>query len=332
MYALMGGFVAGLAGLLLLLVAVLAWPLNSAKWPSAQGVALETRDVEPIQPLPLLAPKHSDQVAIGRRLFHDPNLSSNGQVACASCHDLLQAGTDGRRVSLGVEDRPGRRNAPSVFNAAFNVRQMWDGRFLTLEEQVSGPLQDPDEMASSWPKVLAYVTQDADYVSAFAQAYAGEVSVRTITHAIAEFERSLVTPSRFDRWLDGDALALDAREVAGYQRFKSLGCAACHQGVNVGGNLFERFGVAGVPADSPVSRTDQGRAKVTGRLEDVGVFKVPSLRNVVFTAPYFHDGSVDSLPEAIALMGRAQLGKELSDEDVLLLTYFLNSLTWEAQW
>ncbi len=296
--------------------------------PHRRADAVVTR--EPIEPLPLDVQVPIHKAALGERLFHDPTLSADRTVSCATCHPLDKAGADRLRVSQGIGGRQGKRNAPTVFNAAFNFAQFWDARVATLEDQVSGPLTNPDEMGSNWTEVVARLSADAAYRAEFTRLYTDGITPGNVADAIAAFERTLITPnSRFDRYLRGEQDALNAVEMRGYARFKELGCASCHQGVNIGGNLVQRFGVmdpAMKYAPAP-ARADRGRFDITGREEDRYVFKVPSLRNVAVTPPYFHGGGVNDLGEAVAIMGRSQLGRELSDEDRTLIVAFLRSLT-----
>lgn len=285
------------------------------------------------QPLPAPPPVSEAKRALGERLFFEPRLSADNSISCASCHELARGGADHRRVSVGVGGALGNVNAPTVFNAALSIAQFWDGRASTLEEQAAGPVHNPVEMASSWPQVLAKLRLDTSYVEAFAQVYPGQAMTgERIVDAIATYERSLLTESRFDRFLRGDSAALGTLEQAGYQRFQDFGCASCHQGALLGGNMFQRFGVmADYFAGKPVKPADLGRFNVTGREEDRHVFKVPSLRNVAVTPPYFHDGSAETLDEAIVVMGRYQLGRELEPADVAALSAFLGALTGEWQ-
>jgi cytochrome c peroxidase len=284
----------------------------------------------PLPPAPALPP---DKVALGRRLFVDKRLSRDNSVACATCHDPARGGVDRLPVSVGVGGQRGAVNAPTVFNAALNFAQFWDGRADSLEDQVAGPVLNPVEMASNWAEVIAKLDQDDGYRADFARLFPGQgISAETIAAAIATFERTLLTPdSRFDRFLRGDPTVLSPTELEGYRRFVSYGCAACHQGANVGGNMYQRFGAVGSrPQTLPMRPADLGRFNVTHREQDRHVFKVPSLRNVAVTGPYFHDGHIASLDEAVALMGRAQLGRELSSADVQLIVAFLGTLTGEC--
>lgn len=287
--------------------------------------------ISPLPPAPLLAPA---KVALGERLFNEPRLSRDDSLACAGCHDLSKGGTDRRRFSVGVDGQQGGINAPTVFNSGFNFVQFWDGRAATLEDQAAGPVHNPVEMDSNWDQVLTKLKADADYQRLFGEAYRDGITAANIVDAIATYERTLVTPSRFDRYLSGDATALDADEREGYRRFKEYGCTSCHQGTHVGGNMFQRFGILkDYFAGRSPTPADLGRYNVTRREEDRHVFKVPSLRNVAVTAPYFHDASAATLDEAVAIMGRYQLGRELTDKDRRLITAFLRSLTgqWQGQ-
>jgi cytochrome c peroxidase len=286
----------------------------------------------PLPPVPRLPP---DKVALGRALFFDPRLSHDNTIACATCHDLTTAGHDARRFSVGVGGAVGTVNAPSVFNAGLNFVQFWDGRAASLEEQAAGPVHNPVEMASNWNEVIAKLSADTDFGAKFRRVYPDGLTPTAIVDAIATFERTLLTVnSPFDKYLRGDAGALDALAQEGYRQFRDLGCASCHQGVNIGGNMFQRFGVMSEcpstgSAGGETTKSDLGRYNVTGLEEDRRVFKVPSLRNVALTAPYFHNGSVASIDEAVIAMGRCQLGRELSAAEIRALVAFLNSLTGE---
>jgi len=322
--------------LILLAVSVL-WLLPSAGSPvtpvSPAAEIGRAHRGEPISPLPRTVDLPAAKLSLGERLFRDTRLSRDNTVSCATCHDLALGGTDRRQFSKGVDGKVGSINAPTVFNSGFNFVQFWDGRAATLEEQVGGPINNPIEMASNWEQVLSKLKMDDSYRADFSRAYPNGLTADNIANAIATYERSLVTPdSPFDRYLRGETAALTTEELAGYRRFKEYGCASCHQGVSVGGNLYQRFGVMrDYYADKKaLNDTDQGRYNVTKREEDRHVFKVPSLRNVALTAPYFHDGSAKTLEDAVAIMGRYQLGRELSDEDKRLLLAFLRSLT--GQW
>jgi len=298
-----------------------------------QPVPLARYSSEPIHPVVHAVVREPAKVTLGERLFKEPRLSRNDTIACLSCHDLGAGGVDHRKLPVGVDGQIGAINTPTVFNSSLNFVQFWDGRATSLEQQAAGPITNPKEMDSNWDQLLAKLKADAGYRAEFARLYPDGITAANVTDAIAAFERTLVTPdSRFDRYLRGDAGALTDDEREGYRRFKDFGCVSCHQGVNIGGNLFQRFGVMHDPlaGKRPLTEADLGRYNVTRREEDRQVFKVPGLRNVALTAPYFHDGSAATLEDAVATMGRAQLGRELSIEDTRLVVAFLRSLT--GQW
>jgi cytochrome c peroxidase len=305
--------------------------LSPAAAPRKEHKAVRFRS-EPIQPLLPARNLPPKVVALGERLFHDKRLSGDGTVACATCHVVAQGGDDGKRVSTGIHEQEGDINALSVLNCGFNVAQFWDGRAATLEEQMGGPLENPKEMGGNWPAALAALSREPSYRAEFEQAFGSGITEANVRSAIAHYERSLVTPnSSFDRWLRGDKNALSTDALAGYELFKAVGCVACHQGQNVGGNMFQRFGVIGdYFADRGNVRTeDYGRYNVTKSEADRFVFRVPSLRNVELTAPYFHDGSAATLEAAVRVMAKYQLGRALPDADVTRISAFLRSLTGE---
>lgn len=244
---------------------------------------------------------------------------------------LALGGADGRPRSVGIGGAIGAINAPTVLNSGLQFAQFWDGRARTLEEQIDGPLHDPAEMASSWPEALEKLGRDSALVQRFRELYPEGLQSETVKRALATFERSLLTPeSPFDRWLCGDDAALGASQLRGYALFTQYGCVSCHQGVAIGGNMFQRFGVVGDYFETrPPSRADLGRYNVTGELVDRHVFKVPSLRNVALTAPYFHDASAPTLEVAVTVMARHQLGRTLPSDDVADLVAFLRSLSGE---
>ncbi|SEN53628.1 cytochrome-c peroxidase [Pseudomonas sp. NFACC39-1] len=289
--------------------------------------------LKPLPPIPTLDPK---RVQLGLRLFNDPRLSLNNTLSCASCHRLGKGGADDKQFSLGFDGKPVEFNTPTVFNASLNFHQFWDGRVDTLEEQVHIVVTSPAEMGSTWKTVLQRIGQDPDYARGFDDAYPDGVTQANIQGALADYERTLLTPnSRFDQYLLGDTDILTPREKFGYQRFKAYGCIACHQGVNIGGNMFQKFGVMGdyfQDRGNP-SSADEGRFNVTGDESDRQVFKVPSLRNVAVTAPYFHDGSAPTLERAVEVMFQYQLGREPMKNDTELIVEFLKTLTgeWEGK-
>lgn len=289
---------------------------------------------EPLKPLPAVTRQIPERVALGRQLFHDTQLSVNNTLSCASCHQLEKNGADNRALSLGFDGQPVAVNTPTVFNASLNFRQFWDGRVETLEEQADVVITSPHEMGSDWATVVKRIGEDADYSRKFAAVYPDGVTKTNIQRALAAFERTLLTPgSRFDQYLLGNTAAISYEEKQGYQRFKEYGCIACHQGVNIGGNMFQKFGVFGdyIADRGQATEADQGRFNVTGDEADRSVFKVPGLRNVALTAPYFHDGSAATLERAVDVMFQYQLGRMPSEEDKSLIVLFLKTLNgrWE---
>lgn len=302
-------------------------------WQFATSMVAGTSLGEPISPVPAGPALDARKVEIGRRLFHDARLSGNGRVSCATCHDLARGGADGRARSAGFDGRMTPLNTPSVLNAALNFRQFWDGRAETLEAQVGMVVENPLEMGSRWARVVATVAGDAWYRPAFAAAFPEGVSRPAIEAAIATYERALVVRnSRFDAYLRGDRGVLSAQEKAGYYKFKQYGCVACHQGANVGGNMFQKFGLMGdYFADrGGATAADLGRYQETHKESDRYVFKVPSLRNVEHTAPYFHDGSAATLEQAVLVMFKYQLGRPASLADVADIVSFLRTLSAAA--
>jgi len=265
-------------------------------------------------------------VDLGRKLYYDPRLSKTGTVSCNSCHPLAKYGTTQTPVSTGINGRKGARNAPTVYNAAGHFAQLWDGRSPSVEKQAVMPIENGDEMGMTSAEAVSAIDRIAGYRDEFARVFPGiarPISVERIGVAIGAFEHGLVTPARWDRYLRGDTSALNVQEKAGAKQFANLGCIVCHTGPLVGGSMFERLG-ARVPWPAGA---DRGRRGVTGNLADDMVFKVPSLRNVAMTAPYFHDGSAKTLTEAVHMMARHQLGVELDDEEARELEAWLGSLT-----
>jgi cytochrome c peroxidase len=305
-------------------------------WPPAAIQAVDstaspsTPSNEPIQPIEALTHLNRGKVELGRKLFHDRRLSHDNQVSCADCHNLNTGGTDRRARSIGIHGAVGVINAPTVFNSGFNFSQFWDGRAPTLEKQIDDPVQNKTEMDSSWPEVIAKLKTSPEYVQSFFQIYSSDISGDLVKDSIAEFERSLSTPnSRFDRYLRHDTGALTPREQQGYHLFKSFGCASCHQGVNAGGNMYQKLGVmrSYFSDRGHLTKADQGRFNVTGDPKDIYMFKVPSLRNVELTPPYFHDGNAATLADAVRMMAKYQLGRHLSEDEIELIVEFLKTLT-----
>jgi cytochrome c peroxidase len=289
---------------------------------------------EPIQPIKRQLELDQTKVALGDKLFHEPQLSHTNTISCASCHNLSTGGVDRLVRSIGINGVVTSVNSPTVFNSGFNFRQDWDGGFETLEEQVEGAIKKPERMGSSWDEVIGKLKRSHFYTKAFSKIYEDGITSDNVADAIATFERSLITPnSRFDKFLRGDVNAITAEEKEGYRRFKNYGCVSCHQGVNLGGNLFQEFGIMGnyFSDRGKITPADFGRFNVTGNEEDRYVFKVPSLRNITLTAPYFHDGSAATLEQAISVMAKYQLGRDLSKETIDFIIKFLTTLTGEYQ-
>ena len=276
-----------------------------------------------------------DKVSLGKKLFRDQRISRDGKISCASCHDVAAGGADARALSIGTNGQIGAVNAPTAINVDFNSKLFWDGRASTLEDQIDGPLTNPKEMGASWDVVIHMLDDDASYHTAFADAYAGGVTRDNIKDAIAGYERSLVSiDAPFDRYLGGDRSALDAQQVEGYELFKTIGCVSCHQGRNVGGNMFEKIGIMDdyfAARGVPITEADLGRFNVTHDPNDKFTFRVPSLRLASRTAPYFHDGSIATLDQAIVAMGRYQLGKQLDAHDVAAIKSFIESLAGKVE-
>ncbi len=283
---------------------------------------------EPIQPIPLTVAFDPEKVELGKMLFFDPRLSKSGVISCNSCHNLATGGVDGLPRSIGHQWRFGGINAPTVLNSRYNIAQFWDGRAKDLKEQAGGPIENPVEMAFSHNLAVKVVQSIPGYVDRFKRVYGSEqIDIDMITDAIAAFEETLITPnSRFDQWLRGDDQALTPEEKEGYRLFKEKGCISCHNGVGVGGNMFQKFGVV-KPYEKDL--TTLGRYEVTKNEADKYVFKVPILRNVERTAPYFHDGSTYSLSEAVNMMAEYQLGLQLTREETRKIVAFLKTLTGE---
>jgi cytochrome c peroxidase len=275
------------------------------------------------------------KVALGKRLYFDTQLSKQGKVSCNSCHDLEAFGVDHLSFSPGDEGQLGGRNSPTVLNAALHVAQFWDGRAADVEEQAGMPILNPVEMAIPDEKFLVKRLAAAPgYRAAFAAAFPADAEPLTYANirlALGAFERTLLTPSRFDAYLEGDRSALDERERAGLERFMSLGCTACHNGVTVGARFFRKFGLNDPYwVHTHSAKPDEGRYAQTGSPDDRYVFKVASLRNVAETGPFFHDGSVASLPEAVKIMAELQVGVQLDDAQAAEIAAFLHTLTGEV--
>ncbi len=303
------------------LLTVLFWLLI----PTTQAVAV-TRAGEPIQAIVAKKAPNPAAVELGKALFFDPRLSKSGYISCNSCHNLATGGADNLTSSIGHKWNLGPINSPTVLNSSYNLAQFWDGRAKDLIEQAGGPVANPGEMGSNHDLAVKVLHSIPGYAPLFVAAFGGgEITMPRVQQAIAAFEETLVTPgSRFDRWLGGDDAALSKDELSGYESFKNRGCAGCHNGPAVGGNSFQKLGlVKPFVTDSKI----EGRSAVTKNPADRNVFKVPTLRNVALTYPYFHDGSQWSLEGAVELMARHQLGIELEAPEVRNIVSFLKTLT-----
>lgn len=309
-------------------------PVKPAEPPKPRTVEIPADKLSAFAALPADVPSpdnpfSDEKIALGRMLFFEKRLSKNHDISCNSCHVLDTYGVDNQPTSTGHKGQKGARNSPSVYNAALHVAQFWDGRAATVEAQARGPVLNPVEMALPDAKAVEKVLSSMpEYVDAFKKAFPGDkkpVSFDNMAKAIGAFERKLLTPGRWDKFLAGDKTALTDAEKEGFLKFVETGCTACHNGPAVGGQTYMKLGlVTPWPNDK-----DLGRFEVTKNEADKLVFKVPSLRNVEKTAPYFHDGSVATLPEAVKLMAKHQLGKELSDADTASIIAFLGTLTGE---
>jgi len=285
-----------------------------------------TPNNEPIQPILPAQITDPAKVELGKQLFFDPRLSRSGFISCNSCHNLSMGGSDNLQTSIGHNWQQGPINSPTVLNSSLNVAQFWDGRAADLKEQAAGPIANPGEMAFTHTLAVDPLRSIPQYSEAFARVYGvQQITIDEVTDAIAEFEETLVTPfSRFDRWLLGDTQAMTEDELRGYQLFKDTGCVACHNGPAAGGNSFQKMGlVSAYETANPA----EGVAGLTGQDADRFKFKVPTLRNVELTYPYFHDGAYWTLEEAVDVMARLQLGRQLGDEDIASITAFLKTLT-----
>jgi cytochrome c peroxidase len=288
-----------------------------------------SKSLEALSPLPLTAFQDVKKVALGEKLFSDPRLSSQKKRSCASCHPLDSGAMDGRIRAESADGISILRNTPTLFNVAYNYFYNWDGIVTTLETHTEKVMLNPKIMNATWPGLLATLNADARYRQAFSALYADGLTKENLVDAVTSFELSLITPNaRFDRYLKGEKTLLDSDEQRGYELFISLGCVSCHQGTNIGGNLFQKFGIFGKPKGNP-NPVDEGRFSVTKNERDRGVYRVPSLRNVAVTAPYFHDGRAATLEEAVDIMAKNQLGKVLAAQDRKLVIKFLNTLTGE---
>jgi cytochrome c peroxidase len=290
----------------------------------APAIALAAN--EPIRPIEDAKPKNPDMVELGKMLFFDPRLSMSGFISCNSCHNLSLGGTDNLQTSIGHNWQQGPINSPTVLNSSMNLAQFWDGRAKDLKEQAGGPIANPKEMAFTHELAVDVLRSIPQYRARFQQLFgADKIDIGMVTAAIAAFEETLVTPdSRFDKWLKGDKQALNQTELEGYKLFKESGCTSCHNGATIGGSSFQKFGIY---ESYKTANKAEGRSAVTGRDADRFKFKVPNLRNVELTYPYFHDGAAETLEDAVDTMGRLQLGRKFTKEENARIVAFLKSLT-----
>lgn len=308
----------------------------------ASWIEHERGSKEPVCALPQNADVDPAKAALGERMFNDTRLSLDGTITCATCHILEQGGADeaDERVSEGINGLHGGVNAPTVYNAAYNIRQFWNGRAADLREQAEGPATNPVEMGDqTWDDIVARLREDKNLVAEFEALYPGEGLTRiTVTSVIAEFEKSLITPnSRFDQFLNGQQDILSEEEIAGYAAFRKYACASCHTGVILGGQSFEYMPLYGdyfADRDQAIAYNsdDEGLKGFTGLDEDMHRFKVPTLRNIERTAPYFHDGTMLTMEDAVRAMAKYELGKDLSEADVNHIVAFMRALTGESKY
>jgi len=279
---------------------------------------------EPITPLPQRVPIDQAKATLGKALFNDTLLSRDNTIACSSCHILDSGGDDNLKLSFGIKGQKGTINAPTVFNALYNHRQFWDGRAKNLKEQVEGPLLNPLEMGNTVENLIRTL-KASKYNKSFKKLYKDGVTMENIAQVISEFEKQLTTPNApFDRYLRGENDAINKLQKQGYSLFKSKGCISCHHGVNIGGNHFNKFGVV-----HKIDQSHLGRYNVTHNKRDRYYFKVPSLRNIALTAPYFHDGRTYDLKEVVKIMAKHQLGRKMTLDEINKIVAFLQTLNGE---
>ena len=315
----------------LILTMAVAGPVSAADWQALPDTA----------PAPADNPTTPAKVELGKMLYMDPRFSSTGTVSCNSCHNVMEGGDDSRSVSMGVHGKTGGRNAPTVWNSAFHSVQFWDGRANTLEDQAKGPVANPVEMGmSDVDEAMARVIAIPGYKAYFEKAFGPDsMTVENAARAVAAFERTLITPnSAYDKYVKGDKQAMTEQQIRGMNTFESAGCLACHSGpafngpgMEMGEGFYAKFPTF---ADNDYVATykidqDKGRAEVTGKDADANMFRVPTLRNITDTAPYFHNGSVNDLHEAVRVMAKTQLNRDLADGDVDDIVSFLGALTGE---
>ncbi|EOU2463428.1 cytochrome-c peroxidase [Vibrio navarrensis] len=288
--------------------------------------ALSSNRSEPVTPITPAQEIHLGKAELGKKLYFDPRLSKSGFISCNSCHNLSMGGSDNLKTSIGHNWQQGPINSPTVLNSSLNIAQFWDGRAADLKEQAGGPIANPGEMAFTHTLAIDVLQSIPQYVNEFKLVFGKEkIDIDQVTDSIAEFEKTLVTPnSRFDQWLMGDDNAITQSELEGYQLFKNSGCVACHNGSSLGGTSFQKMGLI---EPYQTANSAEGLSAVTGKDADRFKFKVPTLRNVALTYPYFHDGEAQTLTEAVDIMGRLQLGRTFTSDENQKIVAFLYTLT-----
>ena len=280
-----------------------------------------------IYPIPQNIEYNIQKAKLGKKLFFETKLSKNNTISCASCHFLTDGGDDNIKFSFGIDGKMGNINSPTVLNSVYNFRQFWNGRSKTLKEQALGPIENPVEMGHSFNILVKELKKDTAYPKKFSEFYPDGITRNNIADAIAEFEKTLITPNApFDKYLRGDENAVSENVKKGYKLFEDKGCIGCHNGVNIGGSAFAKFGVI-----KGTDSTHKGLYELTKDKDDLYIFKVPTLRNITKTAPYFHDGRSKNLYDSIDFMANIQLGITLKDEEILLIEEFLKSLDGELK-
>lgn len=316
-----------------MLIALFTGCGDMASGSSVDDVALREQVDGVFTPLPTDLALDMEKVLLGRSLYHDERLSGDETISCSSCHMLSHGGAEPRATSVGIFGQVGPINSPTVLNADFNLAQFWDGRAADLLEQAAGPVTNPIEMGGEWETILGRLQADDALVAHYEAVYGSDaVTQDGVLEAIVEYEKSLTTPSRFDDWLRGDDAALTEQEKRGLRTFADAGCMSCHQGVNLGGTMFQTMGAVRDYFEirgGEITDADLGRFNVTEEDSDRHRFKVPTLRNVALTAPYFHDGNETDLGAAVQTMAFVQLGQELTDDELADVLAFLEALTGE---
>lgn len=298
---------------------------------TATSMSCHVMAAQSISSMPVPVPQltEHDKIELGKTLFHEPLFAKNLSASCASCHQLKNSGVDNLTRYLTINKTSGSLNTPSVFNASLNFRQFWNGRAKTIADAIDDHVADETVFANNWPEIVQKISDNSLYTTSFKKVYPNGVTKDNINNALTVYIESLLTPnSAFDRFLKGDKTALSNDELKGYRLFRKYGCVSCHQGPNMGGNLYQRLGVyKNYFADKGITgKADFGLFNVTGKEEDKHVFKVPSLRNISLTGPYLHNGSVKTLPEMIQIMGIYQVGQPIRTEDANMIALFLQSL------